>query len=180
MTSHQTGPIRFALLLAAAAMTGAPSALADPVDPVAEVMKVTEDNWADDGTPYEEIFNDERLPRLFSADFVTRYRAAAASPGHDENASLFGYDVIVNAQDGCPLQGLAIKPERTAAGRTLVTARFVSTACFGDAPEFRQVSEVRFEVVTENGRDVIDDILTGSDADGYASLKAELDTIAAQ
>ncbi|WP_417767014.1 hypothetical protein [Stappia sp.] len=180
MARRCPAPIRSALLLVAAAVTGASPALADPVDPVAEVMQVTEGNWADDGTPYEEIFTDERLQRLFSADFVARYRAASAFPAYDGSTSPFGYDVIVNAQDGCPLQGLAIKAGRAAAGRTLVTARFVFTACFGDAPEFRQVSEVRFEVVKESGRDVIDDILTGSDADGYASLKAELDTIARQ
>jgi hypothetical protein len=180
MIRRRLVPVRTASLLAAAVLSGATPVTAAPADPVTEVMQVTEGNWADDGTPYEEIFTEERLQRLFSADFIARYRAAAALPGHDENASLFGYDVIVNAQDGCPLQGLAIKAGRSAAGRTLVTARFVSTACFGDAPEFRQVSEVRFEVVEESGRDVIDDILTGSDADGYASLKAELDTIANQ
>ncbi|GGF03789.1 hypothetical protein H1W37_09660 [Stappia taiwanensis] len=160
----------------------------DPLAPVAEVMRITAGNWADDGSEPQELFTEERLDRLFSRDFSARYRAAAAFPAMEGGTSPFDYDVIVNAQDGCPLTDLSIA--RTEDGKTgeaagsgaptLIVARFNATACFNEASEVQAPSEVRFTIIDEDGRSVIDDIQTEADNEEFGSLKAELDTIARQ
>lgn len=160
----------------------------DPIAPVTEVMRITAGNWANDGSAPQELFTEERLTRLFSRDFAARYRAAAAFPAVEGGTSPFDYDVIVNAQDGCPLTDLSIAPaegaktDEAAASDTPISviARFNATACFEEAPEVQTLSEVRFTIIDEDGRSVIDDILTGTNTEEFGSLKAELDAIARQ
>ncbi|MCA1299502.1 hypothetical protein [Stappia indica] len=180
------------LLVAALALSGtllsATARADDPLAPVAEVMRITAGNWADDGSEPQELFTEERLDRLFSRDFVARYRAAAAFPAMEAGTSPFDYDVIVNAQDGCPLTDLSIaraedaKTDEAAGSRApaMVIARFNATACFEEAPEAQALSEVRFTIVNEDGRSVIDDIRTDAGDEEFGSLKAELDAIARQ
>jgi len=62
----------------------------------------------------------------------------------------------------------------------VVVARYRFLTCFGDAPEYRAVSETRFDVVDENGRAVVDDIRAGDGDGGFGSLKDEMKAIAAE
>lgn len=168
-----------AVLGLAAAVFAAGSALAaDPTAPVKEIMTATEANWADDGSEFQDLFSEDRLNRLYSAEFLALFRKASDNEFARESGTPFDYDVIVNAQDGCPLEDVSIKPQSSSGGRTVVVARFKSTTCFGDDPDFQKPTETRFDVVEEGGRAVIDDIHTPDGDGGYSSLKKEMQTIA--
>lgn len=168
------------LLVAALLLAASPALAADPTAPVVEVMKLTQSNWADDGSDFQPLFSDERLARLYSRDFVALFREADKSAFASEAGTPFDYDVIVNAQDGCPLKDLAIAAEPGAGPPSVVVARYRFLTCFGAAPEYQAVSETRFDVVEENGRAVIDDIRTADGDGGFNSLKDEMKAIAAE
>ncbi|ADZ71483.1 hypothetical protein [Polymorphum gilvum] len=151
---------------------------ADATAPVREIMTAAEANWAETPGDYQDYFSEDRLARLYSADFVARYRKAAEVPFSKEMGTPFDYDVIVNGQDGCPLKDLSIAAGPTEGAATVVVARFQGLTCFGSEVEYQAYSETRFRVVTEAGRPVVDDILLSMDGETL-SLKAEMDAIAA-
>ena len=77
-------------------------------------------NWVDvadgdDNPPeYVDYFNDGFLQRLYSKDFVAKYREAAKYPAYEDGGSPFDYDVIAMGQDGCSINDLKIEaaPDR--------------------------------------------------------------------
>jgi len=166
-----------ALLFAAAS---SPAPAADATAPVDEVREVTKANWSEDGGEFEELFSEDRLARLYSQEFVTLFRAASDSPFAREAGTPFDYDVVVNAQDGCPLQDVSVAEGPSEGDVTAVLARYRFTACMGDTPEFQALSETRFDVVEEEGRAVIDDIRNQDGTGGTTSLKDEMKAIAAE
>ena len=168
------------LLVAALLLAASPALAADPTAPVVEVMKLTQSNWADDGSDFQPLFSDERLAQLYSRDFRALFAEASKSAFASEAGTPFDYDVIVNAQDGCPLKDIAIAAEPGAGPPSVVVARYRFLTCFGAAPEYQAVSETRFDVVEENGRAVIDDIRTADGDGGFNSLKDEMKAIAAE
>lgn len=156
---------------------------ADAAEPVREIMNTATNNWADladdnDNLPdYVDYFNDGFLPRLYSKDFVAKYREAAKYPAYEDGGSPFDYDVIAMGQDGCSIKDLKIEAKPAVAGVTTVKTTFDNTHCFGERAADWKPAEVDFQVVEEDGRPVIDDILRPQDGDP-GSLKAELVEIA--
>jgi hypothetical protein len=154
---------------------------ADPMDPVTEVMKVTQDNWNTVDSDWKYIFDADPLARLFSKKFQAAYAEAAKHPAYDtENnqpGDPFGYDVITSSQDGCPLQDVTTKAAPGANGMTDVTVTFKQWTCVDDAEVKNTVSEVHFDVIDENGKPVIDDIHRVGDGE-RDSLLEEMHSIA--
>ncbi|MEW5423207.1 hypothetical protein [Amorphus sp. 3PC139-8] len=167
-----------AMLFGAVVLAAGTASAADPTAPVKEIMTATEANWAEDGSEFQNLFSEDRLNRLYSEEFVALFRKASDNAFAQEAGTPFDYDVIVNAQDGCPLEDVTIKPQSSASGRTVVVARFKSTTCFGDDPDFQKATETRFEVVEDGGHAVIDDIRTPDGDGGFSSLKNEMRTFA--
>lgn len=164
------------LALGAAAAT--PVLAADMAAPVRAVLAAAEANWADPPQDYQDYFSEERLATLYSADLAARYRKAADTPFAKEMGTPLDWDVVVNAQDGCPLEDVAVAPAGQEGTATRVVARFRALTCFGTDAEYQGFQEAHFLVVEEGGRAVIDDIVTPLDGEAQ-SLKAQLDAIAA-
>ncbi|NEJ73658.1 hypothetical protein GR197_24475 [Rhizobium phaseoli] len=160
------------------ALSGAAHA-ADATAPVKEIMDATGSNWADNNNDWTDIFDASRLDHLYSKDFVARYHAAAQFPAADDDGiSPFDYDVIVNGQDACPLEDITTTAAPPVDGTTEVTVRFKKSAC-SDAPDAKDYTTVRFEVVEEAGQAVIDDIVTENiETQARDSLKATMALIA--
>lgn len=150
-------------------MVAAPALAADTAaTPVKAVMDATVSNWSGGNSDWQDIFDESRLQKLFSADFVRLYQAAQADPATDDSISPFDYDVIVGGQDACPLESLSIAPQPPASAKTEVVVQFKKSTCMGTDADYQAFTTVKFEVITENGRPVIDDILT-TDEDGKPS-----------
>ncbi|TPW28766.1 hypothetical protein FJU08_15630 [Martelella alba] len=147
-------------------------------DPVAEVMAVTVNNWSPEAAVQEDLFSPDRLKRLFSRDFNARFEKAVAVSGVGDGGSPFDYDVVVNAQDGCPLEDLTISPPLVTGGTTVETARFRFMACIGAEPAYQAFSETRFLLVDEGGHLKIDDIIAISPDGQSLSARAQLDLMA--
>ena len=160
------------------AFSGAAHA-ADATAPVREIMDGTKSNWADNNSDWTDIFDASRLDHLYSKDFVARYQAAAQFPAADDDGiSPFDYDVIVNGQDACPLEDLTMAAAAPVNGTTEVTVCFKKSAC-SEAPDAKDYTTVRFEVVEEAGQAVIDDIVTENiETQARDSLKATMALIA--
>lgn len=156
---------------------------ADATAPVREIMETVTKNWADvaddnnDPPPYVDYFNDEFLQRLYSKDFVGKYREAAKYPAYEDGDSPFDYDVIAMGQDGCSLKDLKVEAQPPVGGVTMVRTTFDNTHCFGEREPDWKPAEVDFNVVEEDGKAVIDDILRPQDGDP-GSLKTEMQAIA--
>lgn len=172
--------VLFAGLVAAVSFASGLSLAADATVPVKEIMQDTQKNWASDASDWIDIFEESLLGRLYSKDFGDKYKAAAQNPAADEDGiSPFDYDVIVNGQDACPLQDLSIESGQPANGTTEVTVKFKTATCMEGAPNKDDVTTVRFEVIEENDKSVIDDIMIqGEEGKGPTSLKETMGLIA--
>lgn len=161
---------------------GAGSALAaDVTTPVKAVMDATVSNWAGGDSDWQDIFDENTLTDRYSKDFVAKYKAAAQFPAADEDGiSPFDYDVIVGGQDACPLQDLNIAPQAPKGDETEVIATFKKLACQGSDATSQATTTVRFEVVLEAGRPVIDDIVTVDEGGQSNSLKDVMQDIVKQ
>ncbi|MDL2405688.1 hypothetical protein PY650_08410 [Rhizobium calliandrae] len=154
---------------------------ADAMSPVKVVMDATVSNWAGGDSDWQDIFDEGKLKDLYSKDFVAKYQAAAQFPAADEDGiSPFDYDVIVGGQDACPLKEVNIVPQTPKGGTTEVVATFKKSTCMGTDADYQATTTVRFEVVQEAGKPVIDDIITVDDAGQTNSLKAIMQDIVKQ
>ncbi|SCX27901.1 hypothetical protein DSM25558_4326 [Agrobacterium sp. DSM 25558] len=153
---------------------------ADPTEPVKKVMDITVKNWSGEADDWKYIFDEDLLTTLFSKQFVTQYREASKKPASDvENSDKgdpFGYDVVTNSQDGCPLQDVTIVPTPPKDGVTDVTVKFKLWACMDEAEMKATVDQVNFDVVEEDGKPVINDIHRVGD-EGRDSLLQEMANI---
>ena len=169
----------FKALAAALLLSIAPPALAaDAQSPVKAVMDLAVALWSDDPkADGQDYFDKPRLETLYSRTFANAYREAAKHPLYDEASGPFGYDVITNGQDGCPLKDVNIANLGEKAGITDIKVTFKLMTCYDDDPDKNATSEVHFDVVTEDGKPVISDIhrLTDGKTD---SLLAEMQDIA--
>ena len=153
-------------------------AASDAVAPVKTVMDETVANWAGGDSEWQDIFDESKLTQLYSKDLVEKYRAAAKFPAVDDDGiSPFDFDVIVGGQDSCPLENLTITPQPPANGITEVVARFKKSTCMGPDAAFQADTVVRFEVMEEDGKPVIDDILTVDEDGKTNSLKDMMQSI---
>ncbi len=154
---------------------------ADPLGPVNEVMKITESNWNSNDSDWKFIFDAEPLARLFSKRFQTAYADASKHPAYEtennEPGDPFGYDVVTASQDGCPLQDVNIVPSPPVEGKTSVKVTFKQWACVDDTDLKNSLSEVRFDVIEEEGRPVIDDIHRVADGESDSVIE-EMQSIA--
>lgn len=156
---------------------------ADFKAPVAEIMSAATANWQEMGTdtdtppPYTDYFSEDFLKRVYSKDFVARYKEAAKYPAYDDGGSPFDYDPIIGGQDGCTLKDVTTAEGQPANGAEDVTVTFDNSHCFGERVAGWQPEKLVFKLIEEDGRAVIDDIERPSFEDA-ASLKKELQEIA--
>ena len=152
---------------------------ADFKAPVAEVMAAATANWQAMGTdtdtppPYTDYFSEDFLKRLYSKDFVAKYKEAAKFPAYDDGGSPFDYDPIIGGQDGCALKDVTTAEGQPENGAEDVTVTFDNSHCFGERASDWQPEKLVFKVIEEDGKTVIDDIERPSFEDG-ASLKKEM------
>ena len=161
---------------------GANMALAaDATAPVKIIMDATVSNWAGGDSDWQDIFDDSKLKDLYSKDFAAKYEAAAQFPAADEDGiSPFDYDVIVNAQDACPLEDMKLTGQPPKGDVTEVLATFKKATCMGSDADYQKTTTVRFEVIQEAGRPVIDDIITIDDNGNPSSLKSVMQDLVKQ
>jgi hypothetical protein len=173
--------MRSPLLVLALALFSTASLAADTSEPVREVMRITEENWNSGDDELKSIFDADPLTRLFSSRFREAYAEASKHPAYEtENGGAgdpFGYDVITASQDGCPLKEVNIVPAPAAGAKSEVTVTFKLWTCVDDADLKDGLNEVRFDVVEENGKPVIDDIHRVADGESD-SLIEEMQAIA--
>lgn len=152
---------------------------ADFKAPVAEIMSAATSNWQDLATesdtppPYADYFSKDFLKRLYSRDFVAKYREAAKYPAYDDGGSPFDYDPIIGGQDGCALKDVTTVEAQPANGAEDVTVTFDNSHCFGERAADWQPEKLVFKLIEEDGHAVIDDIERSSFEEG-ASLKKEM------
>ena len=158
----------FGLTLATPALAGG----AD--DPVKAVMDIATGRWLESSTG-ADYFDKPAIDRLYSKAFQADYHAAEKYPAYDEG-SPFDYDVVTAGQDGCPLKDIKIDPAGEKAGMTTVNVSFRLWDCAETAEEKARISTLRFDVVSEDGRSVIDDIHRNADGK-WDSLRAEMHDI---
>jgi len=152
------------LALAVLLGSASPMFAADVTAPVKEIMDATIKNWSGADSDWIDIFDPSRLSRLYSKDFVMKYQAAIQNPAADEDGvSPFDYDVIVNGEDACPLEDLTYTPKPSADSATEVVVTFKKATCMDDVSDKQAITTVRFEMLEEAGKPVIDDIVTEGD-----------------
>jgi len=155
---------KISLALAVLLGSTAPILAADVTEPVKEVMDATMKNWSGADGDWIDIFDPSKLSRLYSKDFVAKYQAAIQNPAADEDGvSPFAYDVIVNGEDACPLEDLTYTPKAVAAGTAEVVVTFKKATCMDDGSDKQALTTVKFEMLDEGGKPVIDDIVTEGD-----------------
>jgi hypothetical protein len=162
----------FKALAAALLVSLASPAFADPQDPVKAIMDLAVALWSDDPkVEGQDYFDKTRLDTLYSKTFADAYREAAKHPLYDESSGPFGYDVITNGQDGCPLKDVNIANLGEKAGMTDIKVTFKLMTCYDDDPNKDAISEVHFDVVSDNGKPVISDIHRVTDGKADSLLK---------
>lgn len=141
----------------------------EPVNRILDIAKARWENTEKGGDYFEKINRD------FSKAFVTTYKAASKYPAYDGGDSPFDYDVITSSQDGCPLKDIKVASEAQKGGTTVVDASFKLWTCSSDDSRDK-VSTLKFDVVTENGKAVINDIHRNTDGK-WDSLVGEMKEI---
>jgi len=153
-------------------LIGSPALASDPQTPVKSVMDLAVALWYDDPkVEGQDYFDASRLDTLYAKSFADAYRDAAKHPIYDEASGPFGYDVITNGQDGCPLKEVNITTGAANAGVTDVKVTFKLMTCYDDDPNKDAISEVHFDVIDENGKPVISDIHRITDGKPDSLLK---------
>lgn len=163
------------LLAIGLALAAAIPALAGPDAPVKAIMDLASALWSDKPPENQDYFDKDHIG-LFSKDFVAAYRETEKYPIYEEGGSPFGYDVITNSQDGCPLKDVSITSGTETAGASDVKVTFKLMSCYAEDPNKDALSEVHFKVVTEDGKSLISDIERIIDGKSV-SLMAEMKEI---
>jgi hypothetical protein len=160
------------------ALLAAGPAFADDIPaPIHELMKVTTVFWSTAEPKLGSIFSEDRLKRLYSADFVRLYRAAMQHPIYPNGDTPFDFDVIVQAQDSCTPGNIDMHLFETQGGTREYEVSFARLGCF-DGGDPKERTTIYFDIVSEGGRDVIDDIATYEDAGKKDSTKVLMANIA--
>lgn len=168
------------LLAIAAIFISSNAFAADPAEPVKKVMDITVKNWSGEADDWKYIFDEDLLTTLFSKAFIAQYREASKKPAYEaqagEKGDPFGYDVVTNSQDGCPLQDVNISAAPPKDGVSDVTVKFKLWACMDEAEMKATVDQVNFDVIEEDGKPVINDIHRVGD-EGRDSVLQEMANI---
>jgi len=163
--------VLMSLALTASTMAG-PALAAGAEDPVKTVMDIAVGRWLENSSG-QDYFDKPAIATLYSEAFQANYHAAEKYPAYDGGTSPFEYDVITSSQDGCPLKDLKIAESGQKGGVTTVDVSFRLWDCAETAEEKAKISELRFDVITEGGKAVIDDIHRKPEGK-WDSLKVEL------
>lgn len=148
------------VFVAALALTVAGPALANDIPaPIRELMEVTTVFWSPTEPKLGSIFSEDRLKRLYSADFVRLYRAAMKHPIYTNGDTPFDFDVVVQAQDSCTPEDIDMHLFEKQGGVREYEVSFARLGCF-DGGDPKERTSIYIDVVSEGGRDVIDDIAT--------------------
>jgi hypothetical protein len=129
---------------------------ASATDPVQRIIDIATARWASSENDAPDYF--DKIERDFSKSFIKTYREAQKHPAYDEGDSPFDYDVITSSQDGCPLKDIKVEAQAAKADVTLVEASFKLMTCAEDDASRNTVSELKFDVITEDGKPVINDV----------------------
>lgn len=161
----------------------AQAAEAPATAPVQSIMDVATQKWADTGPDTPDYFDPAYIGN-FSARLRKLYAQASKHPAFDtdeETGNPFDYDPILSRQDGCPLKDVTLTEAGKTGAATDIVARFKGGTCFeGVSPEERDaISQIQFRVITEDGKPVIDEAITGEGDEKYA-LSDELKAIISQ
>lgn len=164
------------LLVAVCLATAGSANAADATTPVRAIMDVATALWSDAQSDPSDYFDDAHIGN-FSKSIRALYAEALKHPAFDTDdgeGNPFDYDPIVLGQDGCPLKDLTLQAEKAGGAATDVVARFKRFTCMeGDSDEERNaVSELHFRVISENGKPVIADVVTGEGDDRHSLAEA--------
>lgn len=162
--------IAFAAIAALLPLSAHAASAADPVQRIIDLAKGRWETTENNNTP--DYF--DQLNRDFSKSFAKVYKEATKYPAYDGGDSPFDYDVITSSQDGCPLKDIKVESEGENGGVTVVDASFRLMDCAEDAASKAKVSELKFDVITEKGQPVINDIHRKTDDGKWDSLVAEM------
>lgn len=161
-------------------MTASYPALAEsPEDPARQIMEIADARWSDSEF-IPAYFSKKTLERDFSRRFVEIYSRASRAAGEDGVQTPLDFDIITGAttDGGCTLADIEVKTETSTESLTTVLARFRASACADEgSPEQQAISQVRFDVIVEDGRPVIADIHRLADGN-WDSLVAVLERLA--
>ncbi|MBS1182872.1 MAG: hypothetical protein H6Q99_2752 [Proteobacteria bacterium] len=168
------------VLVAVSLALAGPACAADAVAPVRAIMDVATALWSNADGEAGDYFDDAHIGN-FSEDVRGLYAEAIKHPAFDtdeETGNPFDYDPIILGQDGCPLDGLTVQAGKTDGVATDVVVRFKRFSCMeGSSDEERNaVSEIHFRVISERGRPVIADVISG-EGDDRSSLTGALKDI---
>lgn len=163
----------FAVAALAVCLPFAVQAASAAIEPVNRIIDIAKARWETTDANGPDYF--DKLDRDFSKKFVATYKQASKYPVYDGSDSPFDYDVITSSQDGCPLKDISVASEDEKNGVTVVDASFKLWTCADDESRDK-VSQLKFDVVTEGGKPVIDDIHRNNDGK-WDSLLAEMNDI---
>lgn len=164
------------LLVAGSLVFAGPAFATDASTPVRAVMDLATALWSNaDGDPGD--YFDEAHIGNFSKTIRDLYKEALKKPAFDTDegeGSPFDYDPIVLGQDGCPLEGLTLHTGEKNGAATDVVARFKRFSCMEDSSdeERNAVSELHFRVISEGGKPVIADVISGEGDDRHSLVDA--------
>ncbi|WP_370675275.1 hypothetical protein [Pleomorphomonas sp. PLEO] len=167
--------LKYLLVAGFLALVG-PANAADATTPVHAIMDVATALWSNTDGEVGDYFDEAHIGN-FSKNTRSLYTEATKHPAYDTEdgvGSPFDYDPIILGQDGCPLEGLTLQVGKTDGAATDVVVRFKRFACMEDASdeERNAVSELHFRVISEGGRPVIADVVSGEGSDRYSLVEA--------
>jgi len=168
----------FGVLASAASLAGGPARADEAPASIREVMRIEADVWSP-RQPKQSIFDDTRIERLFSRDFVRLYRAAMRHPIYPGGTTPFDFDIIVQGQDSCSLDDMKIAQYEMDAPGNFHEVSFANFACFDDDGDKARRPTIHFSMVDEGGRTLIDDVLTYENGEKQHSTKVLMANIAA-
>ena len=172
--------MRFMLAALSMCVMISPAMAFSPEVPVKTLVDATVENWAGVNEEFKFVLSDEMLDRVYSKAFANAYRDAkkklSAEANDGEEYDPFGYDIITNSQDGCPLQDVKTDIASSASGKAEVIVSFKHLSCMGDDADYQIRNVVHFDVIEEGGKAVVDDIRHKGD-EGEQSLRDDLEDI---
>ena len=159
------------LLLATSLVAGAAQA-GEPQDPVVALMKVAD--GIEGNSAASDYFDEMLLTSIYSRSFAQIYRMAALGDELlDMQGFMTGQDEVVVSQDPCEMKDLRIVTGKPTGDRVPVDVYFDVSSCWGQKPDMKEPA-LRFHVIQEDGRYVIDNFWNADYQDGRleTSVKA--------
>lgn len=134
-------------------------AFAAPEDPVRKLLDVASHNFTRGQKDIQDYFSPERLKTLYSKDFVARYIEANERAKRNDEGPLYTDLIIGNNVGGCKFEDVKLDVKPPKDGLTEIHATFLPYTCMEGDPIQDEMRTITFIVKTEDGRDVIDDII---------------------